>query len=63
MTKHDHCTHVSLKYCEHCDVTYCLDCKKEWGANSTFTPYPTTITTFTDFPNTDPIYATTCAHA
>ena len=48
--KHDHCFHI-IKHCALCDTAYCTKCSKEWGVNSTFTPYTPPFTTTTNAPD------------
>ena len=53
---HEHHEH-DFQYCKDCDVVWCKGCDKEWGFNSTWTPYPGTTTI--SCPSTDLPYILT----
>ena len=58
---HEHNNHLCethLGLCKRCDVVFCNECGKEWGANSTYTPYPTT----TIAGSGDSYVPTACSH-
>lgn len=57
---HEHCEH-DLKHCGKCDVAYCATCSKEWGANSTYTPIDSVITT-SDSPSGYTYTSLACSH-
>ena len=51
-----------LRLCPTCDTAYCTACKKEWGVNSTYTPYAT-ITTSSDHVDGVWYIPPACSHA
>jgi hypothetical protein len=54
--KHD------LRLCSRCDTAYCRFCQKEWGFNSTYTPY-TIATTPPDAVHGGLRAPSACSHA